>query len=213
MLRSLAMETTIYIHGQRGRMGQAVAAVIEKDRDMHLQTTLEIADIAIDFSAPSALHALLERCESHRKPIVIGTTGYSTENEEQLREASKTIPILYSPNFSLGMAATIEAAKLLADRLQGAATIEIVEAHHIHKKDQPSGSALAIKNATGASHIHSIRAGDIIGDHTVLFILGGERIELRHQVFSREAFARGAIAAARFLKTKPPGLYTIKDLL
>ncbi len=104
----------------------------------------------------------------------------------------------------------LEAAALLAKK---GFSIDIIEAHHNQKKDKPSGSALALARAMGKEvPIHSIRSGDIIGEHTVIFVGEGERIELKHQVFSRDAFAKGALKAAKFLAKKPPGLYSLKDL-
>jgi 4-hydroxy-tetrahydrodipicolinate reductase len=146
---------------------------------------------------------------------VIGTTGHTSESETDLKAASQHIPILFSPNFSLGVAVTLEAAKLIGHQLQGLCQVEIVEVHPQTKKDRPSGTAIALAKAAGSPEapIHSIRAGDIVGEHTVYFILGGERIELKHHAQSREAFARGALLAAKFLKSKPPGLYNIKDML
>ncbi len=204
------MRTTIFIQGVTGRMGKAVCAALEKDPSFSLNT-LETADVVIDFSAPTALHDLLARCSQNQKPLVIGTTGHPGDAHEIIAHAAQKIPILFSPNLSLGMAVCIEAARLIKNLL-GPCNIEIIEAHHVHKKDQPSGTALALKKVLGPIRIHSIRAGDIPGDHTVLFALDGERIELKHQVHSREAFARGALVAAKFLKNKPPGLYSLKDI-
>jgi 4-hydroxy-tetrahydrodipicolinate reductase len=206
------MKTVIYIHGSQGKMGRTVAALAEAD-GLSLSPDLPAAAVAIDFSAPPALTELLENCSSLKKPLVVGTTGHSPENEALLKAAAEHIPILFSPNFSLGLAVCLEAAQLMASRLKEKAHIEIIEAHHSSKKDQPSGSALALGRATDAKKIHAIRAGDIVGDHTVLFVMKGERIELKHQVQSREAFAKGALVAAEFLKNQQPGLYTIKDLL
>jgi len=161
---------------------------------------------------------LLKSCAEHHKPVVVGTTGHSEENMELLQKMSKQIPILFSPNFSLGMAVTLEAAQQISRQLNGLCQIEIVEAHHQTKKDKPSGAALKLAKALcdkGDKEIpiHSIRAGDIIGDHTVVFVMNGERIELKHQAQSREVFARGALLAAQFIKTQPPGLYSVKDLV
>ncbi len=195
-------------------MGKAVKTLVENDRALTLKENFETADVAIDFSAPAALSELLERCALHRKPVVVGTTGHSAENIELVQKISKQIPVLFSPNFSLGMAACLEAAELMARHLKGLCQIEIVEAHHQTKKDQPSGASIALAKAVKTdAPIHSIRAGDIIGDHTVYFVMAGERIELKHQAQSREVFARGALYAAKFLKTKPAGLYSVKDLL
>lgn len=194
-------------------MGRLLATLLQDDPALRQSESLNAADVAVDFSSPSALNTLLQECFDQKKPLIVGTTGHTSEQHRALQEMSRHIPILASPNFSIGLAACLEAAELIADRLKGTAHVEVLEAHHITKKDQPSGTALALGKASGAKNIHSIRAGDIIGDHTVLFVLNGERIELKHQVQSREAFARGALQAAKFLKTKPPGLYTMKDLL
>lgn len=209
------MELSVYVNGMRGRMGQAIQNIAALDPALSLCQTLEQADVALDFSAPAALKNLLEKCAHHKKPVVIGTTGHAPESKADLLAASQHIPILFSPNFSLGVAVSLEAAKLIGQHLQGLCQIEIVEAHHQTKKDRPSGTALALAKAAGCENapIHSIRAGDIVGEHTIYFVMGGERIELKHHAQSRDAFARGALLAAKFLKTKPPGFYTIKDML
>lgn len=208
------MQVSLYVHGIGGRMGRTVAALVETDTALSLENNLEAADVAIDFSSHTALAELLQKCAQHNKPVVVGTTGHSPENLEVLQKMSKQIPILFSPNFSLGMAVCIEAARLIAEQLKGLCQIEIVEAHHQTKKDKPSGTSLKIAQAISEKEIpiHSIRAGDIIGDHTIFFVLAGERIELKHQAHSREAFAHGALLAAKFIKNKPPGFYSLKDL-
>jgi 4-hydroxy-tetrahydrodipicolinate reductase len=206
------METAIYIQGSRGRMGRMLAAVMQEG-GLKVEEKLAEADVAIDFSGPAALKTLLEQCGQLKKPVVIGTTGHTPENEKAMEEMAREIPVFFAPNFSLGMAACVEAAKLMAAQLKGLAHIEIVESHHIHKKDKPSGAAIVLGKATGTANIHSIRAGDTVGDHTIIFVLPGERIELRHQAYSRAAFAKGALLAAQFIKTKPPGFYTMKDLI
>jgi 4-hydroxy-tetrahydrodipicolinate reductase len=209
------MEVSLYIHGPRGRMGKAIKTLVENDATVTLKENFEAADVAIDFSSPAALSELLKQCLQHQKPVVVGTTDHSPENVQLIQEISKQIPILFSPNFSLGMAACLEAAEQLSRHLKGLCQVEIVEAHHQTKKDQPSGGAFALSKAVNQENvpIHSIRAGDIIGDHTVYFIMAGERIELKHQTQTREVFARGALYAAKFLKSQPAGLYSVKDLL
>jgi len=212
------MQTSLYVHGIGGRMGRTIVALVENDTKLSLKNSLETADVAIDFSSHDALADLLKSCAEHHKPVVVGTTGHSEENMELLQKMSKQIPILFSPNFSLGMAVTLEAAQQISRQLNGLCQIEIVEAHHQTKKDKPSGAALKLAKALcdkGDKEIpiHSIRAGDIIGDHTVVFVMNGERIELKHQAQSREVFARGALLAAQFIKTQPPGLYSVKDLV
>jgi len=193
-----------------------------------VETALENADIGIDFSSPSLLVEILDAALHLKKPLVLGTTGYSEKEREKIKEASQEIPILYSPNFSFGIALCLETVAFLAKNLYGDAYIDIVETHHIHKKDAPSGSALALAKAIGngkiinnPSHsprskeeivIHAIRFGETIGEHVVIFEWGEERIEIKHQAHSREAFAKGALKAAKFLIQKQPGLYSVKDL-
>jgi 4-hydroxy-tetrahydrodipicolinate reductase len=208
------METSLYVHGIGGRMGRTIAALVENDSLLSLENSLETADVAIDFSSHAALADLLEQCSRHQKPVVVGTTGHSLENMRLLQEMSKQIPILFSPNFSLGIAVTLEAAGLIARQLKGLCQIEIIEAHHQTKKDKPSGTALKLAKAVSDKEIpiHSIRAGGIVGDHMVVFVMAGERIELKHQAESREVFARGALLAAKFIRNQPPGLYSVKDL-
>lgn len=209
------MEISLYVHGIGGRMGRTIAALVENDAKLSLKNSLETADVAIDFSSQAALADLLKSCAQHHKPVVVGTTGHSEENMQVLQKMSQQIPILFSPNFSLGMAVTLEAAQQISQQLKGLCQIEIIEAHHQTKKDKPSGAALKLAKAVSNKEIpiHSIRAGDIIGDHTVVFVMNGERIELKHQAQSREVFARGALLAAQFIKTQPPGLYSVKDFL
>lgn len=205
--------TEVYIIGSKGKMGSRVAALAENHPDFRLVSAWEEARVAIDFTAPGATKQILNEAVLHKIPLVMGTTGHPAENVQAIQEAAKKIPLLYSPNFSLGMTACLEAVSLLAQKLGSLANIEIVEAHHTEKKDKPSGTALALAKATGKEPpIHSIRAGDIVGDHTVIFALGGERIEIKHQAHSRDAFALGAILSAQFLLGKEPGLYTLKDV-
>lgn len=198
------MPIGITVIGARGKMGTRVISLAQADSDFTVEENFERADVVIDFSSKDNLSSVL----GLQKPLVIGTTGHVNTREMEI--AAKNIPILFSPNFSLGMAAMLEAAALLAKK---GFSIDIIEAHHNQKKDKPSGSALALARAIGKDiPIHSIRSGDIIGDHTVIFVGEGERIELKHQVFSRDAFAKGALKAAKFLAKKPPGLYSLKDL-
>ena len=209
MIKSKSMPIGITVIGARGRMGSRVISLAVGDFSV---TDWDKADVAIDFSSPLAAKDNLAKAIASRKPLVMGTTGHAPENYKAIEEASKEIPILFSPNFSLGMATCLEAAAFLAKRLN--CTIDIIEMHHSQKKDKPSGSALALARATDREvPIHSIRAGDIIGEHTVIFTCEGERIELKHQVFSRDAFAKGALKAAKFLIGRPAGLYSIKDLI
>jgi 4-hydroxy-tetrahydrodipicolinate reductase len=209
MIKSIFMAIGITVMGARGRMGSRVISLAAGD---FFVTEWAKADVAIDFSSQLAAKENLAKALASRKPLVMGTTGHTPENHAAIEAASKEIPILFSPNFSLGMVACLEAATLLAKRLDCA--IDIVEAHHAQKKDRPSGTALLLARSMGKEvPIHSIRAGDIIGDHTILFTCEGERIELKHHVVSRDAFAQGALKAAKFLVKQPPGLYSVKDIV
>lgn len=207
--------TIVYLHGSTGRMGLALSSMIQEDPAFSIGETVADCNVVLDFSAPSALGPLLNKCIQNKKPVVIGTTGYKEAEKALMQEASKQIPLFYTPNFSFGIALLREVVSMVAEKISPQVAIEIIEAHHQHKKDSPSGSALSLAEATGRSHlpIHSIRLGDIVGDHTVIFGLEGERLELKHQAHSRMAFARGALRAAQFLKSQPPGYYTMKDLL
>lgn len=206
------MPIALTVIGAKGRVGSRVVALAKEDPTFSLADQLENADVAIDFSAPKALYDFLPRAVKSRKALVLGTTGYAEQEKAMIEEASRQIPVLYSPNFSLGMAACMEAATLLAQKLGG--DIEIVEIHHRGKKDQPSGTALEMKARLGKNDIpiHSLRTGDVMGVHSLFLSSEGESIELKHQAHSRDAFAKGALKAALFLQKKPAGLYSIKDL-
>ena len=186
-------------------------------------------DAAIDFTSHEATRDHLEAAVSERKALVIGTTGHTPEARKAIEEAAKFIPILFSPNFSFGVALCLEAAASLGKRLFGKCTIDILETHHAHKKDRPSGTAFTFANAIGNGKvvleknihqprkkeeivIHSIRSGDVIGEHTIIFECGHERIELKHIAHSRDTFAHGALMGAKFLVQQSPGLYSLQDL-
>lgn len=199
------MAIKIGLIGPHGRLGKSIAAlhpifpVIRSTPRTNLP-----CDILIDVSSHQAL---LENL-SAGKPIVIGTTGHT--NLAPIEEAAKTLPIFYAPNFSLGAALL---RKLAAMARTFPSDIDIIETHHKEKKDAPSGTALLLSKILPNAHIHSIRSGKIIGEHTIIFNNAEERITLSHEAHSREVFARGAIRAALFLSNKPPGLYTMDHLV
>ena len=186
-----------------------------------IAASLKDADCLIEFTTPQATLAHLEAAIKYKKAIVIGTTGVSLEEADKIKSAAKDIPILFSPNMSVGVNVMFDAAGVIARQLGGGYKVEIVEAHHIQKKDAPSGTAKKlveiISSARGIGPqeipVHSIRAGDIVGDHTVIYCAQGERIELTHRAHSRDTFASGALRAAKFLANKKPGLYTMADVL
>jgi 4-hydroxy-tetrahydrodipicolinate reductase len=201
----------------------------------HISEGLLGADVVIDFSIASAVPPLVKAAERARIPIVSGTTGLDAAARGSLEEAARVIPVLWAPNMSFGVELLAALAKLAAERLGGDYDIEIVETHHRMKVDAPSGTALrlaeAVKEARGdlaAVHgrqgapgprkrneigILAMRGGDVLGDHQIHFLGPSERFELTHRATDRDLFARGAVRAARWLVGRPPGRYTLADLL
>ncbi|MDP3787063.1 MAG: 4-hydroxy-tetrahydrodipicolinate reductase [Candidatus Omnitrophota bacterium] len=176
-------------------------------------------DVLIEFTTPQATVEHLEYALKHNKAMVIGTTGLSEDQIGRIREASKNIPIVFSPNMSIGVNLLFKLVKESAEKLSKDYKVKIIEAHHIHKKDAPSGTAkkLAqiIKEASGreVSDIKAIREGEIVGDHKVTFESPVDTIELSHSAKTRDIFAKGALVAAKFIAGKPPGLYDMQDVL
>ncbi len=194
--------------------------------------------VVIDFSTPQASLENLKLAVSHQTPMVIGTTGFSVNDIQQVQEFAKTIPCVVAPNMSVGVNVTLKIIAEMAKALGDEYDIEIVEAHHRLKKDAPSGTALkmaqVLADATKrdldqvgvfSRHgmigerkpkeigIQTIRAGDIVGDHTVFFGGMGERMEVTHRAQSRDTFAAGALRAAEWVATQPPGVYSMQDVL
>jgi 4-hydroxy-tetrahydrodipicolinate reductase len=176
------------------------------------------ADVAVDFSCPAAACAYAAACARAGRPFVTGTTGFSKKQFAALKTAAARVPVLVSPNMSPAVNLTFALARLAAARLNGF-DAHISEAHHILKKDAPSGTALryarmvALARGGGLPPITSVRAGDIVGDHTVLFAGPHERVELTHRAHSRAVFAAGALRAAAWLAGRKPGFYDYFDLL
>lgn len=202
-----------------------------------IKAFLNACDIVIDFSLPEACEALLESCIATPKPLVIGTTGLNTHQLNLLKQASENMPILYATNMSLGVALLNKLVYQAAATLDGF-DIEIVEMHHRHKKDAPSGTALTLSESAAAGRgvdldkvrisgrdgnigerskdeiaVMALRGGDIVGRHTVGFYNDGEFIELNHTATSRNTFSKGALRAASWLIDKDAGLYSISDCL
>lgn len=229
----------ILVHGASGRMGQALLRLASERPDLEVAgavsrkvqsrvidgvpqfATSELGgvppfDVAIDFSLPEGFDAILDACRSRRAALVSGTTGLSDLQNEAIRAAAAEIPVLWSANFSLGVAVLSDLVERAASALQGW-DCDIVESHHIHKKDAPSGTALALGASAGQGGAQpryaSVRAGDIVGEHLVQFASTGERIELVHRATSRDIFARGALHAASRLTQRAPGQYRLRDLL
>ena len=203
-----------------------------------LDRVVEEFDVLIDFTHPTVTLKNLAFCRKHGKAMIIGTTGFSVEEKQLLAEAGKDIPIVFAANFSVGVNLCLKlldtAARVLGDDVD----IEIMEAHHRHKVDAPSGTAVRMgeviadalgrdlkkvavygrEGQTGARERETIgfatvRAGDIVGDHTVLFAADGERVEITHKASSRMTFAKGAVRAALWLDGREPGLYDMQDVL
>jgi 4-hydroxy-tetrahydrodipicolinate reductase len=203
-----------------------------------LRDALEQFDVLVDFTHPSVTLKNLEVCRQAGKAMVIGTTGFSAAEKQLLADAGKHIPIVFAANFSVGVNLCLKlldtAARVLGDDVD----IEIIEAHHRHKVDAPSGTALRMgevvasalgrdlenvavygrEGQTGARERETIgfatvRGGDVVGDHTVLFAADGERVEITHKASSRMTFAKGAVRAARWLDGRAPGLYDMQDVL
>lgn len=173
-------------------------------------------DVAIDFSLPEGFEGVLAACRSRGAALVSGTTGLSARQQEALQSAASSIAILWSANFSLGVAVLNDLVERAASALAGW-DCDIVESHHVHKQDAPSGTALALGAAAqrgGAQPRYaSLRAGDIVGEHLVQFTTLGERIELVHRATNRDIFARGALHAASRLAGRTPGVYRLRELL
>lgn len=194
------------------------------------------ADVIIDFSHPSVLASLLEYCKKNKMPAVIATTGLSDEQKKEIEDTSKEVPMFFSANMSIGVNLISELAAKAARVLEGSFDIEIVEAHHNQKIDAPSGTALMLADSISDAltnkptyefdrhskrakrdpneiGIHSIRGGTIVGEHEVIFAGLDEIITISHSARSKDLFAVGAVNAAAFLKGKPAGMYSMKQLV
>ena len=182
---------------------------------------INVGDVVIEFTTPEATMAHLQTAQQLRKPVVIGTTGFTESQRKMVQEASRVISVVMSPNMSLGVNLLFELARMAAERLGHSFDIEIVESHHRHKKDSPSGTAKRLAEVLGQARgatdstipVHAVRAGDVVGDHTVIFAGPAERLELTHRAHSRDVFALGALKAARFAIGQRPGLYDMSHVL
>ena len=204
-----------------------------------IATTLEARpDVLVDFSSPDAAVARASECAECAAALVVGTTGLAPEQVAQLEAVVRKVPCVYAPNMSVGVNVLAKLVRLAAESLGPDFDVEVIEAHHRFKKDAPSGTALKLARAAAEGlgreldevglhgrsgivgertsaeiGIHAVRAGDIVGEHTVLFGALGERVELRHSAHSRDTFVRGALRAARFVTGKPAGMYSMEDVL
>jgi len=232
--------TRLLIHGASGRMGQALLRLCAEGDDCQVVAAVtrqspaqrvvegvpffaakELSavpafDVAIDFSLPEGFDPILGLCVARGAALVSGTTGLNDTQRAALDAAAAKIPLVWASNFSLGVAVLTELVERAATALPGW-DCDIVEVHHAQKKDAPSGTALTLGEAATANgakvEYASLRAGDIVGEHTVQFTGLGERLELVHRAGSRDIFARGALHAARRIVGKPAAGYRLRDLL
>ena len=241
------MSTRILLLGAKGRMGLAIVAAAEGtdaeigaklDQGDDLAKEIGGCDVLVDFSHPSATETICQACLAARKPMVIGTTGHSEQERDLLETAAKSLPIVWAPNFSVGVNTLFWLTRKAAEMVGEDFDLEISEMHHRLKKDAPSGTAKrlaeilcevrGLEYAKNVVHgregqpgerpakeigMHSIRGGDVVGDHTVIFAGAGERLELSHKASSRGTFALGALRAARWIIGRSPGLYSMEDVL
>jgi len=216
----------------------AVEVVAQVDVGDDLAGALQDVDAVIEFSHHTAGPAVAQACAAAGKVLVVGTTGHTDGEAAQIRAVSTTIPLVYAPNFSVGVNTLFWLTQKAAEILGPGFDLEVVEMHHRLKKDAPSGTARRLaeilasvrglqysgdvrhgrEGITGerSSHeigMHALRGGDVVGDHTVIFATQGERIELTHKASSRDTFAIGAIRAALWARNREPGLYDMQDVL
>jgi len=262
------MPIRIAINGAAGRMGQRLIALAADDPQLKIVAALEHAahpqlgadagtlagvnalgvplaaklcepvDVVIDFSVPSATESIVKLCEQQMLPLVVATTGLEPDLKAKVRQASRAIPVLWSPSMSLAVNLAMKlaetAGRALKDHPSGA-DVEIIEAHHRFKEDAPSGTALRFgeiiaaamgqtqhvhgrsgrpgKRPHGEIGYHALRTGDNPGEHTIVFGLLGETLEINVRASNRDCYAHGALAGAKFLAGKPPGLYSMDDVL
>ena len=240
--------TRVAINGSKGKMGQILLEAVNLntgstlgvgfDKGDSLNDSLQDFDVLIDFSRPEATLKAISICKNSGKAMVIGTTGFSDDELEEIKQASTQIPIVFAPNMSVGVNLTLKLLETSAKVIGQDSSIEIIETHHRYKVDSPSGTALkmgeVVANALGRDlakcavygregideprdintiGFSSIRGGDVVGDHTVTFFMDGERVEITHKASSRMIYANGAVRAANWLHDKPSGLYSMQDVL
>jgi 4-hydroxy-tetrahydrodipicolinate reductase len=216
-MRDPDQPTRISLVAPNGRMGQAIATAVAEDKRFALNQ--DHGDVLVDFSAPAALQAGLDRAVSADVPILIGTTGLDDLADKRIATAAEKVAVLRAANTSLGIALLAELVERAAAALGPGWDIQIAETHHRKKIDAPSGTALMLGEVAqrgrgaGAVGYASLRGGTVAGDHDVMFLGPDERVILSHRAESRMIFARGALAGARFLIGKPAGLYSMRDVI
>ena len=231
------------ISGCRGRMGQSITRLALEDKNFMIAALLEHkdnpkaeepindmpvsinpssiknSDVLIEFTLPEGTMTNLQACVDNNVKMVIGTTGLTAEQIEKIKKASETIPIVFASNMSVGVNVLFKLTEMTAEKTGQGYTINMSESHHVHKKDAPSGTAKTLaeiaESASGQTveNIESIREGEIIGDHTVVFESDEDIITISHHAKNRDIFAKGALVAAKFLANKEKGLFNMQDVL
>ncbi len=238
----------LLVNGSRGRMGQTIIACAEQDDAVGVaaavdegddfSAALAKCDAVIEFSHHTVTASVARACAEAGKILVIGTTGHTDAEVAAIREAAARVPVVFAPNFSVGVNTLFWLTRKAAEILGPGFDLEVVEMHHRLKKDAPSGTAkrlaeilAEVRDLSYAGDVrhgregivgertdteigmHALRGGDVVGDHTVVFAAQGERVELSHKASSRETFARGAIRAAKWAREQPAGLYDMQSVL
>jgi 4-hydroxy-tetrahydrodipicolinate reductase len=220
----------VLLVGAKGRMGKTIVDLANSDSNIDIVAQCDVGDpiepamkncdVAIDFSQADAIDGICRAALQYRLPLVIGTTGHSVEQRRVIEKSATSLPIVFASNFSVGVNALFALARNAAKILGREFNVEIIETHHKMKKDAPSGTAKTLREilkqwrtSDSEIQIQSIREGEVVGEHTVIFTGPGERIELTHYAGSREIFARGALRATQWIIGKSPGLYSMQDVL
>jgi len=218
----------VLLIGAAGRMGQTVLNLAQSDPDIQIAAQCDLGDsiepamkncdVGIDFSHADSIDEICRAASQHGKPLVIGTTGHSQQQRKTIEETAHSIPIVLASNFSVGVNVLFWLTQKAAGFLGPDFNPKIVETHHKMKKDAPSGTAKTLADILKAVRdseipIQSIREGDVVGEHTVIFSGPGESLELTHRAANRGIFAGGALRAAKWIINKPPGLYSMQDVL
>jgi 4-hydroxy-tetrahydrodipicolinate reductase len=231
----------VLLIGSAGRMGQTIVDLAKRDPNIEIAAQCDLgdaiepamkgSDVAIDFSNADSAEEICRAAAQHRQPLVIGTTGHSAEQRGVIKKAAEALPIVFASNFSVGVNTLFWLTRKTAELLGPEFNPEIIETHHVKKKDAPSGTAKTLaeilktarKSASRTDSsggetdkeipTQSIREGEVVGEHTVIFAEPSERLELTHRAGSREIFAKGALRAAQWVVGKKPGLYSMQDVL
>ena len=214
--------------GAAGRMGKTVLDLAQSDREIEIAAQCDLGDpiepamkncdVAIDFSQADSINEICRAASQHAKSLVIGTTGHSQQQRKTIEETAHSVPIVLASNFSVGVNVLFWLTQKAAELFGSDFNPEIVETHHTMKKDAPSGTAKTLTEIlkgvrSSEIPIQSIREGEVVGEHTVIFKGPGESLELTHRAANRGIFAGGALRAAKWIINKPPGLYSMQDVL